>query len=341
VVDFLDQMKVDHGGHMDSGALVIGGATWVMTANQDGTWSINPPWIETPAQAEMYLKNLELAAAIIIGSIVVIIAFVAGYNSADGRPAKVVVDDEAIREARKELRTQKRDLDLREKEMALALEQNNKEAERLRKLEEELGRQYQNAMVGVQNAQAMLTATPKEIGPGAIGKYLRDRHVKGAAFGELITATFLADRTGFLRLGWTVQSDRPMPPTVHISRDQKLVRTDCSFAGEHGDHILPGRRYVYEFSLRDDRDKPLGKPLTLEVKLPIRKTWDTEQDTGDDERQKKIRDKFNSKFNGLKAVEELRQKFQAEVKIQKHPQDVEEWLLSQIDALASDLRGGG
>ena len=175
---------------------------------------------------------------------------------------------------------------------------------RLEAKEAEIEDRYRNGMQAIQTAQSMMKAGPLDRGSAAVGKYLRERHVQGTGFGGLITATYLADRTGFIRLAWAVQINLPLPPLVEIRRDNKTIRTDASFAGEHPDHIIPGRRYLYHFAVFDDRGKNLGEPLRMEVKIPLAEDWDGQNTPSQDEHFQQIREKFTSRYGGLKVVEE-------------------------------------
>jgi hypothetical protein len=212
----------------------------------------------------------------------------------------------------------------------------------LRLKTDELERQRICDAQKLQDAAALLrapVADPRQ--PGAVSQYLRKQHVQGAAFGDLLIATFLADRTGFIRLAWKVQVDRPQPLMIRIKRDGTLIRTDFNLAGEHGDHVIPGKPYHYVFRLMDDRGKQVGQGVHFEVNLPEAKYWDQAPDGNEDGRQRKIHEMFISRYNGLKVIEDLKIQCQADVKGKGYPKELEEWFLGKIDALGDELSGGG
>ena len=206
----------------------------------------------------------------------------------------------------------------------------------LEKSRRETDEYYQRGMEMVRAAQQALKTAPE---PQAIGKYLRDRHLQGAAFGDFILVNFLGDPSGFIRLKWEVLLKRNEPPIVVISRDQKLIRTDASFSGEHGDHIVPGRRYIYHFSVRDEKEREFGKPLWLEVKIPTKKAWGTPSAGDVDEQERQIRETFKARWNGRKVVRELVERETEVIKAKHYPPEIEEWFLAQLDALAAELGG--
>ena len=205
----------------------------------------------------------------------------------------------------------------------------------------ELEEQRKRQMTALRNAEAMFRTPSEAAGARAIGQYLRKQHLQGAALGDLLTATFIADRSGFIRLAWAVQIDRARIPMVSIERDGDVIRTDHALAGEHGDHIVPGRRYFYTFRLKDDRGNVIGQGVEFEVKIPTPKVWDDLRAGNDDELQRRIREQFMSRYNGMRVTEELKAECYADVKAKHYPEDMEEWLLSRIDALATELSGEG
>ena len=137
---------------------------------------------------------------------------------------------------------------------------------------------------------------------------------------------FLADPSGFIRLKWEVLLKRNEPPIVVIIRDDKIIRTDASFTGEHGDHIIPGRRYRYQFSVRDEKEREFGKPLWLEVKIPLKAAWDLEGEVDADEQQRKMREQFKAQFKGITMFQQLMAAAEKEMEARKYPEDMREWV---------------
>lgn len=277
------------------------------------------------------------------GVVILVTIFIAG--------AYVSIREEKLKEEREafEAVVQKQDRAIRsrEAEVAKLTASNEKyrkelqkwadaETQRIEQAKHDLAIERQQALASVNAAKESLRSMAPT--PGDVESYLRDRHVQGLALGECIDVTFLADRTGFIRLRWTIRVERLLPPTLTIYRGEKEIRTDVAFSGEHGDHITCGRRYRYKFVVRDDRQRALGQPLLIEVKTPTKAQWDAHFEKNELDHDQQIREKLKRRFSGLKGTEELKQQMKAEVKkMNLHPDD-EEYLMSQVDAIAAELR---
>ena len=87
------------------------------------------------------------------------------------------------------------------------------------------------------------------------------------------------------------------------------------------------------------KDRALGKSLLIEFKTPTKKYWAAQSGNDESDQERKIREKFKSRFRGLEVTEELKQAFEAKIRSKNYPNDLEEWLLSQVEALAAELRG--
>jgi hypothetical protein len=354
---------IDRGGaaeieHCSEVTLIVDGRRWVMIPKNSG-WAFIPPWEKLPEDLDKELAAARLeeseqgrhgAQALafflvcitaVVGIIAAGIAYGAGADAGEANSQaklseKLTEREQGVLGRENEVRqAHAANARWREGEQA----QLNRERDKLKARELELGEQRQRELLALRNAETMLRTPTAAATPKAISVYLRKRHVQGAALGDLIAATFLADRTGFIRLAWTVQIDRPQPPLLQVLRDGKLIRTDTSLAGEHGDHVVPGHRYLYAFCLKDDQGRVIGQGVQFEVKIPTARVWDSAPEGDENERQKQIREKFKSRYDGFRVIEELRQECYADVKARGYPKDLEEWLLSKIDALAAELSG--
>jgi hypothetical protein len=336
--------------------LVVDGRRWVMLASNEN-WKFIPPWEKSfadikqeTAEAQVEVADhgrdsaqawaFTLVCVAVLGGILAAwvsyrVGTIAGStNSDDEFSEKLAQREAAIRERESEFnRALARGTQWHEEAEA----ELNRARAQLQSQEVELKERRQRELVSLRNAESMLRVDSNR--PAAIGQYLRKEHLQGAVLGDLVTATFLADRTGFIRVAWKVQIDRPRPPTVRLVRDGKTIHSDASLAGEHGDHIVPGRRYVYVLALLDDHGRAIGKGAEFEMKIPTEAVWNKELGGDDNERQRKIREQFMSRFNGFRVTEELKQECYKEVKAKGYPKNVEEWLLSKIDALATELSG--
>jgi hypothetical protein len=337
--------------------LIVDGRRWVMVASNEN-WTFIPPWEKSvedikqetiEAQVEVADHGRDSAqawtftlvsVAIVVGALATWVAYqvgtAAGSTNSDEELSENLAQREgAIKEREGELR---RALATNTRWREEAEAEFNQARANLQTQEVELGERRQRELVSLRNAEAMLRGDANC--PAAIGQYLRKQHLRGAVLGDLVTSTFLADRSGFIRIAWKVQIDRPQPPTVRLLRDGKTIHSDASLAGEHGDHIVPGRRYVYAITLIDDKGRSIGKGGEFEMKIPTEAVWNKDLGGDDNERQRKIREQFMSRFNGFRVTEELKQECYSEVKAKSYPKEVEEWLLSKIDAMASQLAEG-
>ena len=204
----------------------------------------------------------------------------------------------------------------------------------LQKLREDVDEYTRRGMEMVRSAQEALKSKPSS---KKISKYLREEHLQGAAFGDAIVVTYLGDQTGYLHFQWQVLLKENEQPRVIIYRDDKQIRTDVAFSGTHKEHVVPGHRHVYQFTVLDAKDRMFGKPLLIELKTPTKKYWVVESGTDAKEHERKIREKFNTICRGFELTQELKQLAAARIKSKNYPQPIEEWLLSKIDALSDDL----
>jgi hypothetical protein len=363
VSTYMDRMAPDRCGPIDTATLTIAGKQWTLEVASNNTWTITPPWtlpsppqnsdqyFHTPANSRSSDKSdspeseVGIVVAIFAGVFAVLIAIPIAHHVGH-REGEERSHEAAYVEALRRLNTKEEQLHQREEQLQIVdaaslklRKELEKEKTRLQAKDKEIDEKCRGGMQAIQLAQSMLKTSPPKNEPAAVSKYLRDHHLHGSGCGELITASYLADRTGFICLAWSVQTDRPLPPQVRIRRNNSLIRRDFSLVGEHRDQIIPGQRYVYQFEVYDDRGEELGKSLLMEVKIPLAKSWDgiVPVESGDPYQQ--IREKFKSRYGGLKVVEELRQAFHTEVNSQNYSEDVSGWLLSQIDAMAGEIRG--
>jgi hypothetical protein len=333
------------------------GGKWFLVRDEN-TCVVQAPWETKPSQVwtigsqtdhDVYTGGFllhDLCAAAISG--VVLLCIVVAMRNHERKEREKI--EAAAETGTKLVRTTLENLNKREKELQQrerAVEKQAKQVEtwhqsetaKFEKVRRDTDEYYERGMEMVKSAQAALKSGPGSPTSEAVARYLREHHGQGAAFGDFIGVTFLADRTGFIRLKWQVQLKRNEPPIVVINRDRKLIRTDSGFNGDHGDHLVPGRRYVYHFSVRDEKDREFGKPLWLEVKIPLKENWDFVGNADSDEQELKIREKFKTRFNGIKVSYELITSAKEDVQAKHYPQEMEEWLLDKLDALGSELRG--
>ncbi len=272
---FVDQSNVQNFNSSDSVTIEIHGRCWTLSPNAEGGWTMVPPWKQRDWSWAWFVVPVVIVLA---GVIAASIAYGTGYEEGQTQQSdKLAQREKDLKLRESSIQERQREADELRANTIRWREQSEKEVSlaktELQVLAARLDEQHQNQMTAVQNAELMLRTPNYAKSPDEISKYLRDVHLQGAALGDFVTSTFLADRAGFIRLAWRVNINRPQPPTVRVTRDGKLIRSESALAGEHGDHIVPGKRYLYEFHLFDDRGRQIGEGVKFEVKIPTASTW--------------------------------------------------------------------
>ena len=343
---FIDHMDVDDAGRTDSATLIINGRTWALNTGDGHSWHVTAPWEDDsfPMPLAVVLTVILIAAGLFVAGKAGFEIGHARITEPERRRIEMAIRDELdahterLRRFEDSLNVRQEHHVKRRRQFAAEIDQ---EETRLETRTKEIEDQLRRGMVGVQEIQAMLRTVQPTDDSQTVGKYLREHHKTGSALGDYINVAYVVDRSGLIRLMWTVHGDRPQPLMVCISRGPNVIRSDVATAGEHSDSLKPGERYAYKFELLDDRDRRVGRPHTVEIPILTAEVWDADDTGGEEENVRKIREKFNAEFSGRQVIQQLvAEKFEW-VKNQHYPEDIEAWLLNQLEALGEQMRGGG
>jgi len=201
--------------------------------------------------------------------------------------------------------------------------------------------EHQRSMLAVQNAREMAKDLPPT--PEALSGKLRELHLKEVLYGSYLTVQMIGSIDGFIRIRFTVQTNRPEPPKVEISRKGKVIYLCSAYAGEHGDHVNPGKRCTYLFRALDKYNRELDV-LQAEMKVPPLEVYGlnvsrvTSASTPGKEKERKLREAFDSEVSRLRLMHQLTDSANKEVDSWNVPEDAKAWAKSQIEALGAKLR---
>jgi hypothetical protein len=221
--------------------------------------------------------------------------------------------------------------------------QLTQQAEQVRREADEHERRITTA---IKNASEMATELPAANAYETLSTKLRELHLQGFQLGKFLTAQFIGSIDGFVRIRWSVQLDRPQPPRIDLLRDDEVISTTWGFAGEHGDLLKPGKRYIYSFNVYDNAGTSLAEHLVREVRVPNASVLQVDVAAlaralaSDTERDARMRALFARHINSLKLVHELTQAANTEVDSWDVDNDIKEWAKGQIEGFAAQLRSG-
>jgi hypothetical protein len=159
---------------------------------------------------------------------------------------------------------------------------------------------------------------------------------------------YLLGTDGFLTLRWEVHWPNAEDPVVRISRDRKVIRTDWGRNGEHKEHVQPGGRYMYRFSVHNPRvgNRPVGKRLLAEVVVPAAAVWDSKPPGGVTRKKERpgqreramLEHKVGVFVAAERAAAKLRQEVEKVLRKQALPDDEFEDRMSRLDARIAEIR---
>ena len=224
------------------------------------------------------------------------------------------------------------------------------ETERLQQLARDQNDEHDRKLAAVRAAEAMLyRGEPTDTSHVGVSEYLRQTYRQGAFIGEHIRVIYLLSTDGFITLRWEVDWPVTEDPMVRVSRDRKVIRTDWGRTGEHKEHVQPGGRYVYKFSVHDPRvpNRVVGKRLLAEVVVPAAAVWDAKppgsglstKRTRPGQRERTLlEEKVGAFVAAERAAAKLRQEVEKVLRKQGLVEDELEHRMSRLDARIAEIR---